>query len=419
MNYSEKSVEQLVYDLREQYGEVVLLESQMKEHPSSERTYIASAPVAVLRYENGKATLSEDGKETDLGTDPWKAMSEFRLRYKDWMFGYFGYDLKNSLEDLRSGNPAKGNFPDLYMMVPGFLAEVRTDGALRTIRETLQRETSVPFTHNSVSLGRPLHVSKERYAEKVEQALSSIREGDYYEINLSHVLEFEMQGDPLDLYKRMKERAPVPFGSFLTFNGTSICCMSPERFLKKEGDKVLSQPIKGTIANSGVDDDSVLKERLLSEKNKAENLMIVDLVRNDLNRVSVPGSVKVEQLFEVQSFGTVHQMVSTIRSLALPGCDEIDVIKACFPMGSMTGAPKISAMRSIEELEDHKRGVYSGAIGYIDPEGNFDLNVVIRTALIDSGKLYYAVGGAITSDSDPGEEWEETWVKARALTDVV
>ncbi|MGK7369838.1 MAG: chorismate-binding protein, partial [Candidatus Halalkalibacterium sp. M3_1C_030] len=166
-------------------------------------------------------------------------------------------------------------------------------------------------------------------------------------------------------------------------------------------------------------DDRELREDLRqSMKNRAENLMIVDLVRNDLSKIAKKGSVKVSDLFEIQTFGTVHQMVSTVEAESGTE-DPIDIIKACYPMGSMTGAPKISAMKSIEELENYRRGIYSGAIGYINPAGDFDFNVVIRTAIISGGDLYYSVGGAITGDSDPFEEWEETLVKARALTKVL
>jgi para-aminobenzoate synthetase component 1 len=206
----------------------------------------------------------------------------------------------------------------------------------------------------------------------------------------------------------------------LEVDNVKICCQSPERFLRKEGEKVFSQPIKGTAKRSDCrEQDDLLKEELLdSPKEKAENLMIVDLVRNDLSRIARHGSVKVTELFGIQSFGTVHQMVSTVEALTEER-DPVSVIKACFPMGSMTGTPKISAMKAIEEYEDYKRGIYSGAIGYITPNGNFDFNVVIRTAIIKKDEIFYSVGGAVTSDSIPANEWQETLIKARALLDTV
>ena len=214
----------------------------------------------------------------------------------------------------------------------------------------------------------------------------------------------------------MRERGPVPFASYVFVDGVSICCASPERFLARKGNKVWSQPIKGTISRVLGEDETDRNILQQSEKNRAENLMIVDLVRNDLNRIAKKGTVQVKDLFEIQSFETVHQMVSTVECEVEEEMDSIEVIKSCFPMGSMTGAPKISAMLSIEEIEDYKRGIYSGAIGYFTPDQDFDFNVVIRTAIVEANNLIYPVGGAITSDSVPEEEWEETLIKARALT---
>jgi para-aminobenzoate synthetase component 1 len=206
----------------------------------------------------------------------------------------------------------------------------------------------------------------------------------------------------------------------MVFDEISVCCLSPERFLGRNGKRVFSQPIKGTMQRGNTqEEDAALKEALRSSaKDRAENLMIVDLVRNDLGRIAKKGTVHVHDLFEIQSFGTVHQMISTVEAETEIG-NPIDIIQACYPMGSMTGAPKISAMKSIEELENYRRGIYSGAIGYIKPDGDFDFNVVIRTAIIRNEALYYSVGGAVTGDSDPLSEWEETLVKARALTQVL
>jgi len=263
-------------------------------------------------------------------------------------------------------------------------------------------------------------VERDQYLECIKEAKRKISEGDYYELNLSHQLFARFEGDPYALYQKMREVGPVPFGAYMQKENLSVCSMSPERFLAKQGSRVYSQPIKGTI-HRGVNetDDRKLREGLReSLKDRAENLMIVDLVRNDLSRIARKGSVEVSELFQIQTFGTVHQMVSTVEAEAETE-NPIEIIKACYPMGSMTGAPKISAMKSIEELENYRRGIYSGAIGYLDPKGDFDFNVVIRTAIISGSNLFYSVGGAITGDSDPEQEWEETLVKARALTKVL
>ena len=226
-------------------------------------------------------------------------------------------------------------------------------------------------------------------------------------------------GDPYWLYTRMREINPVPFGAFISHEKFSVCCASPERFLKKDGNSIRSEPIKGTAGRSlDSEIDKINRQELLNEKNRAENLMIVDLVRHDLSKVSKLGSVKASKLFDVQTFGTVHQLISVVESMAQEGIDPVDIIESCFPMGSMTGAPKIEVMKTTDQLEKYKRGIYSGAIGYITPDDNFDFNVVIRTAILQDDSLFYPVGGAITSDSDPGSEWEECMIKSRNVTEI-
>lgn len=259
-------------------------------------------------------------------------------------------------------------------------------------------------------------LSREVYLDKIRDIQQHIKEGDFYELNFSYPMEGRFQGDPFQLYEQMKRVNPVPFGAYLSVEGTQICCASPERFLSKTGKKLLSEPIKGTSARS--DDpriDQINREELLNEKNRAENLMIVDLVRHDLAKVAKTDTVNVEKLFDLQSFGTVHQLISSISCEVDNRLDPVDYIRACFPMGSMTGAPKIEVMKHIDRLEEYKRGVYSGAVGYFTPEGDFDFNVVIRTAIIHGDDLHYPVGGAITSDSEPELEWQETLLKAKSL----
>jgi para-aminobenzoate synthetase component 1 len=218
-------------------------------------------------------------------------------------------------------------------------------------------------------------------------------------------------------------KSPMPFSAFFKAESRYLICASPERFLKKTGDKLIAQPIKGTIKRGKNElEDSLLKEKLLnSEKERAENLMIVDLMRNDLSRISQTGSVKVEELFGVYPFSRVHQMISTVVSSISQNKSLLDIIHATFPMGSMTGAPKIKCMELIDQYEDFKRGWFSGALGYIDETGNFDLCVVIRSIIFDkeSGKGYFAVGSAITYDADAAYEYEECLLKASAIMEVL
>lgn len=417
------------YFLNRAEGSVILLESQSQEHPSSNITYLAALPEADITAYGRTITIRTGNDHKRFREDPWKALSDFRGEHGGWLFGYFGYDLKNHIEDLESCNSDPVGAPDMYFMAPRFLLRIdRKRDGWQVIRGSLPEEIRGSGSGEPLQPGLDIKIGdlkpatdRTAYIEKIREAQRLIGEGVFYEINLSHQLGCEFSGSPYELYRRMRGVGPVPFAGFMQWEHRAVCCLSPERFLRKRGTEVYSQPIKGTARRSDdPDTDRQHRDQLLaSRKEQAENLMIVDLVRNDLSRIAVEGSVSVPELFEIQSFGTVHQMVSTVRAVAAEN-DPVAIIRACFPMGSMTGAPKISAMKWIENLEDYRRGIYSGAMGYIGPDGNFDFNVVIRTAIIrtDTGRLYYPVGGAITSDSDPDSEWEETIVKARALTGI-
>lgn len=417
------TIETLIQHLRSQ-GPIVLLESQSDTHPWSRKTYLAAQPKSLIQARGKEVSIINDGLKNKFEGNPWEELKRFRNKNNEWLFGYLGYDLKNHIEKLESRNSDLIDAPDLFFMVPELLVELDHEK-----KEHSVLKGSIPSGNNWPSRKARQRfmlsdivptISKEVYIQKIKKAQQHIFEGDFYEINLSHQLTADFTGDPWRLYTCMKDIGPVPFGAFMEMNDMSLCSQSPERFLRKEGNSVFSQPIKGTTQRGkNIGDDESLKKKLLaSRKEQAENLMIVDLVRNDLSKIARHGTVDVPKLFDIESFGTVHQMVSTVKAVAEEQ-DPIEIIKACFPMGSMTGAPKIEAMKTIEELEDYRRGIYSGAIGYIKPNGDFDFNVVIRTAIVKDGKLYYATGGAITSDSDPKKEWEETLIKARAIAEVV
>lgn len=419
------SLEDLVSYFSDQ-GAVLLLESQSADHPWSRKSYLAAMPEKELRAWDDRVCVTDTDMDGEhfRNENPWEALQQFYHENNGWIFGYLGYDLKNHLEQLSSNNTDPVQAPDLYFMAPRFLLEYDAGTSEYTIlKGELPDEESIgsvpaatQFEIESFHCPTP----RDYYLGQIKEAQRRIAEGLFYEINLSHQFRGAFSGSPLGLYRRMKEIGPVPFGAYISTGDVDTCCQSPERFLRKEGKTVFSQPIKGTTGRGrDADEDASLKERLLmSDKERAENLMIVDLVRNDLSRIARRGSVKVPKLFNIESFGTLHQMVSTVTAEAEEE-DPVEILKACFPMGSMTGAPKISAMKSIEELENYRRGIYSGAIGYITPSGDFDFNVVIRSAIIKNGLLTYAAGGAITGDSDPVSEWEETHIKARALTNVL
>jgi para-aminobenzoate synthetase component 1 len=397
-----------------------LLESQMKGHKESNDSFVAVGSQASIEAFGNKILFSENGVKTEFERNPWDALEEFKVSYKDeWIFGFFSYDLKNSIEELRSENRKLIESPDLFFFVPELLIRIDKEHKAEVLKGALSDDLPLTEFSEKVFLRSKGQTDKQNYLAKIRKAKSAIKEGDYYEVNISHPLEFELKGSGWDLYKKMKTEGPVPFGSYIKLSNLEICSSSPERFLSKKGEIIRSQPIKGTISRSHEKDLSRIQELSNSEKEKAENLMIVDLVRHDLSKIANKGSVKVTELFEIQSFETVHQMVSTIEAKVKEGVGTIEILKACFPMGSMTGAPKIAAMQAIEELEDYQRGIYSGAIGYISPEDDFDFSVVIRTAIIQGNKLIYPVGGAITFDSDPEKEWEETILKSKALTNTL
>lgn len=400
-------------------GDFILLESQMKNHPSSNKTFVAAGTVATMSAYGNEIHVVEGEKEHVFKMDPWEALIEFRAEYREWLFGFLGYDLKNYLERLSSDNNSLVETPDLFFFVPEVVLEIDSNNNIKPLKGTIPLDIPRTIIEGEITIENDRQISKEKYIAKIIAAQKQIHEGEFYEINLSHPLEFKFKGEGWDLYQKMKSIGPVPFGSYIRTKGFEICSASPERFLSKKGQKICSQPIKGTISRSFKDDKERIEALSNSEKERAENLMIVDLVRNDLSRIAEKGTVTVSNLFEIQTFETVHQMVSTVEAESRQDLNAVDILKACFPMGSMTGAPKMAAMQAIEELEDYKRGIYSGAIGYFTPEDDFDFSVVIRTAIISGKRLIYPVGGAITSDSDPELEWEETLIKARAITNLI
>lgn len=269
-----------------------------------------------------------------------------------------------------------------------------------------------------------LRIHKDDYFNKVNTMLKRIHRGDIYEANFCQ--EFYAEDtliQPLNIYNKLNAISKPPFATFLKLDDKYLLSASPERYLKKEGTTIVSQPIKGTAKRSkDKDEDDRLKTELAKdEKERSENIMIVDLVRNDLSQTATKGSVEVKELCKVYSFEQVHQMISTVTSQIESTTHPVDVIATTFPMGSMTGAPKISAMKIIETLEETKRGLYSGAVGYFTPQGDFDFNVVIRSILYNQSNQYvsYSVGGAITAKSDPLKEYEECLIKAKAMREVL
>lgn len=348
-----------------------------------------------------------------------------------WCFGYFGYDLKNQLENLSSDNTDYLGFEDVGFFYPAFVfIEKNGKTILHINEEEYSREALLALIKNSnIEAKMPVVklqelCSKKDYLAAIENIKEKIIHGDVYEINFCRAWQGHFEElKPESVFLSLNKLSKAPFASLFKMDDLTVIGASPERFLRKEGKYLLSQPIKGTRKRSkDLKLDNVLKQELLeSKKERAENVMIVDLVRNDLSKFAARGSVKVEELYGIYTFEQVHQMISGVSAELADEENAIKAIAGAFPMGSMTGAPKISAMKIIEEYENFKRGIYSGSIGYFDMEGNFDFNVVIRSIIINTRKaqLLFAAGGAITQLSNAEEEFEETLVKARALAAVL
>ncbi len=392
-------------------------------------------------YSSYSAILAVDAF-TLINTDyinGFDKLKEYQEKTRDWIFGYISYDLKNDVEDLVSNNVDTLDFPDLYFFQPKKILLLSEDilevRYLRMVDDEMDEDvdlihsfsSSIHISNEEGPCGKTkisLRITKDVYKEKVEQMLAHIHRGDIYEANFCQ--EFFAENSciaPLETYVHLNQISKPPFATFLRMNQKYLLSASPERYLKKEGNKIISQPIKGTAKRSFIEEeDNKLISTLKNDpKERSENIMIVDLVRNDLSKTAIKGSVKVEELCKVYSFRQVHQMISTVVSEIDAETSPVDVIKKSFPMGSMTGAPKISAMRIIENLEESKRGLYSGALGYFTPDGDFDFNVVIRSILYNEEKQYisYTVGGAITAKSDPDKEYEECLIKAKAMREVL
>ncbi len=362
-------------------------------------------------------------------------LEEYQQVTKDWIFGYLSYDLKNDIERLSSANDDTIKFPDLYFFQPKKLFLLKNDilemHYLPMVDDEFEYDWKAisnellekPSLDDDSSLHIKLKIHKEAYKKKVRSMLNYIQKGDIYEANFCQ--EFYAYGtiNPLLTYIQLNTISTPPFATFLRLGEQYLLSATPERYLKKNGDKVISSPIKGTAARSNDKIQDVAFAKALSEdpKERAENIMIVDLVRNDLSRIAKRGSVQVEELCKVYPFKQVHQMISTVVAEVGVGISPVDVIRSTFPMGSMTGAPKISAMHIIEELEETKRGLYSGTVGYFTPDGDFDFNVIIRSILYNAEEQYisYSVGGAITAKSNPDKEYAECLLKAKAMREVL
>lgn len=384
------------------------------------------------RYASYDAVLAVDAFtliQTDY-VNAFEDLKQYQQSTKDWLFGYLSYDLKNDTEALHSQNFDGLHFPDLFFFQPKKLFlltgnqleisylkmcddEMEID--FEQIIQTLSRQ---PAAQNDFQIKE--RISKTSYVAKISKMLEHIHRGDIYEANFC--MEFfadQARIDPVETYRKLNAISEPPFAIFFKNGQQFLMSASPERYLRRQQQTIISQPIKGTAKRSGnpTEDEKIRQDLIASEKEQSENIMIVDLVRNDLSRTATKGSVKVEELCGAYSFKQVHHLISTIVSNIDMQTSSVEVLRTTFPMGSMTGAPKIAAMQIIEKLEQTKRGLYSGAAGYFKPDGDFDFNVVIRSILYNAQNEYvsFSVGSAITAASKPEMEYDECLLKAAAM----
>ena len=411
---------QKVLQFSQQFREVIYLESNNYKD----------------KYSTFDAVFAFDAF-TSLQTDAFNGfekLKEYQTDSNDWLFGYLTYDLKNDVEDISSSNFDGLKFPELFFFQPKKIITIKDNYVEFNYLNLCNDELDSDFKEiNEITLSDDLsnnqiqikeRISKESYLSKVEKVKEHIQRGDIYEANFC--MEFfaeDVTINPTEIFEKLNAISNPPFASFLKNNQHFMMSASPERYIKKVGAKVVSQPIKGTAKRGETEEQDLLNIENLrtNPKERSENIMIVDLVRNDLSKTATKGSVEVEELCQIYTFEQVHQMISTIISEVPEKINPIDVLRTTFPMGSMTGAPKLSAMQIIEKLEETKRGLYSGAVGYFTPNNDFDFNVVIRSILYNKLNKYvsFSVGSAITSEAIPEDEYQECLLKAKAMKKVL
>jgi len=406
----------------QQFQEVVWLDSN--NYSQLHETYQAILAVDAF------TALKTDSK------DAFNKLKEYQATTADWIFGYLSYDLKNDVEKLHSSNCDGLDFPELYFFQPKKLFLFSENNVEVHYLNMVADEMDEDFNAISEIVPQPeeseipkainisIRTSKESYLQKVGEVLEHIKRGDIYEVNICQEFYSEdVEIHPLETFFQLNKISKPPFSVFLKLNEIFALSASPERYLKRTGNTVISQPIKGTAKRlkNNAEDLKMAQQLANDPKERSENIMITDLVRNDLSRIAEKGSVFVEELCTIYTFEQVHQMISTVTCSVAQNISSVEVLRNTFPMGSMTGAPKISAMQIIEDTEDAKRGLYSGAIGYFSPSGDFDFNVVIRSILYNSSKKYvsFSVGSAITINSLPEKEYEECLLKAKAMREVL
>jgi para-aminobenzoate synthetase component 1 len=435
------------------------LDSGMDHGNLGRYSFIGCDPFLVFKSRGTDITLDYGTHQETRSGNPFDVLGELLDRYAlappsspipftGGAVGYFGYDLCHFIERLPSTTVDDLELPEcqfaFYGAIVGFdhlegRAYIAATGFPETeerswqgeVRERIENLSALleqalaakeyPVDEPAVGTRLRANFTPEEYIAAVAQAREYIAAGDIFQVNLSQRFDVDLTIEPYELYRRLRRINPAPFASYLNFADVTIASASPERFLRLDGDLVETRPMKGTRPRGGTagEDDRLAAELVNSVKDRAENVMIVDLERNDLGRVCRYGTVKVRELYTLEKYSTVFQLTSTVEGRLQQGRNRIDLLKATFPGGSITGAPKVRSMEIIDEMEPTKRGVYTGSIGYLGFDGRMDINIVIRTFIIKGGKAYFQVGGGIIYDSGPEAEYRETLDKAKALMDAL
>ncbi len=407
---------------------------------------LVAEPWLTLVTRNGETLLNSADGEVTSGEDPFALLREAlkpkpqlehdpEIPFAGGAAGYFGYDLARSIESLPEKALDDIGMPEMAIGLYDWAVVIDhheqrcwlvSHGRQSETHENWPRLVKRFSEPHTVTNGEfratstiDSNMDEKGYAKAFQRIQHYLVEGDCYQVNFAQRFTVKVTGDPWQGYLQLREKNPAPFSAYLNTPFAQILCTSPERFLKLEGKRVETRPIKGTRPRSNDEqtDKRLMEELRHSDKDRAENLMIVDLLRNDLGKNCCTGSVRVPKLFAIESYATVHHLVSVIEGELCEDSDALKLLRDCFPGGSITGAPKLRAMQIIEELEPCRRGIYCGSIGYIGYDGNMDSNIVIRTAMHKEGKLYYSAGGGIVRDSDCGAEYQETFDKAKAFFD--
>lgn len=440
-------------------GRFALLESALPMPRQAQWSYIAGPALATLYTDETSTRLEQDGREIASWADPFEALAAVATGHPDsirlegecpegmdfvggWV-GVLGYGLARQIERLPKTARHDPVLPrQWWMAVDQVLGFHHPTGKWWQVTVRGPRERwpwsrdhrgkvwghtlkwacgPLPEPGHWHAGPRHLHTSRGQFELGVVNIREAIARGDVLQVNLTRREDAAFEGDAWTLYEDLVSAHPAPFAAYLEGPGFAIASCSPERFLRRRGDQVEARPIKGTVARGDSPAEDAARRQWLaaSSKDRAENVMIVDLMRNDLGRVAVTGSVRVPELFALEPYASVWQMVSTVQAQLRAGCGIAQLLRACWPPGSMTGAPKIKAMQIIEALEPVRRSFYAGSVGYLDCRGNIDLSVVIRTAIVADGRVMLQFGGAVVADSDPATEWAETVDKGRCIVEAL